>query len=316
MEEQQAIAESKFRFCSSRVGLTYSQADDLNPLDIVTFLNHERKAEYVEVWREEHKNGGAHFHCFAERDTRWDTRSARFFDVAGHHPNVLQPRSVRAWLRYIRKNGNRVYPAASESLQGDGMSAADPIDLALAGDYDGAVRAARHDRRYLVHGAAIDANLRRLTERNDRARHGRDAFAVPSSFRDAIQQWEPERRCLFITGPSGVGKTQWALAHYPRYRRITSIADLRGKTFREGVIFDDCDDSLSKLGRSEIIQLIDTETDSVIRCLYGSFTIKADCPRIILSNDTPRGMWSIHALDEAVRRRLHHVEIDENECLY
>lgn len=75
-----------FRF-SAKYGLfTYAQCADLDPFGVVDHFASLR-AECI-VGRESHADGGIHLHAFAMWERRFETTSARKFDVSGCHPNI------------------------------------------------------------------------------------------------------------------------------------------------------------------------------------------------------------------------------------
>jgi len=75
-----------FRF-SAKYGLfTYAQCGDLDPFAVVNHFASLR-AECI-IGRENHADGGLHLHAFVMWERRFETTSARKFDVQSHHPNI------------------------------------------------------------------------------------------------------------------------------------------------------------------------------------------------------------------------------------
>lgn len=74
-----------FRFFGEHVLLTYAQSEGLDPLEIVTAV--ERTGGECIIGKENHANGGIHFHCFVQWKREFITTNKREFDVGGFHPN-------------------------------------------------------------------------------------------------------------------------------------------------------------------------------------------------------------------------------------
>lgn len=87
--------------------LTYAQSDGLDPHDIVCHLG-DLGAECI-VGREDHSDGGIHFHAFFMFDRKYRTRDERKFDVDGVHPNIVRGKGTpeKGW-DYATKDGDVV----------------------------------------------------------------------------------------------------------------------------------------------------------------------------------------------------------------
>lgn len=294
-----------FRLSCYRVGLTYSRCDDLKVADIETLLL-SRHADEYEIWKEEHKDGGIHYHCAAERTRqRFDSRNARFFDVQGFHPNIISRfRSWRAWREYIRKNGECVARYPNVLDPDEKKSEPNAVDLALSGDVDAALRAIRRDHRYLIHSEQMERTIRRLGRRRNEGRYSIDEFNEPIII--------PDHRTVIISGDSGLGKTQWALAKWPNASRITNFRRLNGEYYGGVVIIDDCDSHIQRLERSDLICLLDTETEREVSTMYGTCIFEQDCRRIILTNcRNPVDLFGGYAIDEAIARRIQWIRVGD-----
>lgn len=99
------VTHMTFRFAAKYGLLTYSQAPDLDPLEIVNLLG-DLGAECI-VGRENHQDGGTHYHAFFMFAREFRTRNARIFDCGGYHPNILRGRKTpRAMYEYATKDGD------------------------------------------------------------------------------------------------------------------------------------------------------------------------------------------------------------------
>lgn len=98
---------STFRFRSKHVLLTYAQCGDLDAWRVNDHLG-SLGAECI-IGREDHVDGGIHFHAFAMWERQFETRNVRLFDVDGCHPNISPVRRTpEAAYDYAIKDGEVV----------------------------------------------------------------------------------------------------------------------------------------------------------------------------------------------------------------
>lgn len=93
-------------------------------------------------------------------------------------------------------------------------------------------------------------------------------------------------KAAFIRGPTGCGKTNFALAHFKSPLLISDIDQLKDKDMEkyDGIVFDDC--SFTHWPPESVIKLLDMEFPRAIRCRYTNATIPAGMPRIFTHNLT------------------------------
>lgn len=103
--------EKKFYFRGKKIALTYSALGTEVPNLQVwksAIQEHEKANNLVlRDWifaREEHKDESWHVHIYLEYEERIQTRSARFYDILGHHPNIRVAKKSIGWMNYIRKD--------------------------------------------------------------------------------------------------------------------------------------------------------------------------------------------------------------------
>lgn len=91
--------------------------------------------------------------------------------------------------------------------------------------------------------------------------------------------------CVLLTGPSGAGKTRWALAHGENPLLISRLEDLKKLTpSHDLLVFDDY--SFAGMSLEDCIHLVDTELPRCINVKHGSVTIPSMMPRIFTTNKT------------------------------
>lgn len=120
-------------------------------------------------------------------------------------------------------------------------------------------------------------------------------------------------RCVYIHGPSGTGKTQFALSHFKNPLLVRHIDDLKQLTERnDGIVFDDLDFSHWPVG--SIIHLLDMDEASSINVKYGVVRIPANTPRIFTHNTaTIFAPPNLHVNQlSAINRRLNVYIVEES----
>lgn len=106
-------------------------------------------------------------------------------------------------------------------------------------------------------------------------------------------------RSIVLCGPTDIGKTQYAKAHFKNALVVRHIDGLKGfsEDLNDGIIFDDMD--FNHWPRTSQIHLLDMEEDSQINVKHGMVTIPAFTKRIFTCNYFP-----FTAEDPAIERRI------------
>lgn len=95
--------------------------------------------------------------------------------------------------------------------------------------------------------------------------------------------WNPDidwNYCHVIYGPTGLGKTQWAISRFKKPLVLRDINDLLkfDHTEHDGLVFDDM--SFSHIPPTTRIHLVDIDLPSSIKILYQTITIPANTKKI------------------------------------
>lgn len=61
-------------------------------------------------------DGSPHLHAYLKFAGPFRSRCSRCFDVAGFHPNIERPRSVKAVIKYVQKDSNFLVSPGIEDL--------------------------------------------------------------------------------------------------------------------------------------------------------------------------------------------------------
>lgn len=110
-----------------------------------------------------------------------------------------------------------------------------------------------------------------------------------------------EHPVVALVGPSGIGKTQFALSHFENPLVVSHIDDLKNLENHDGIVFDDMD--FCHWPVTAQIHLTDFDLPRSINVKYGVVTIPAGTKKMFTCNTNP-----FSPDHEAVVRRLHLVE--------
>ena len=135
--------------------------------------------------------------------------------------------------------------------------------------------------------------------RNDVERPGPYEHSYPNARWLLHKQFE---KVLFIHGPTGTGKTQWALHQFKNPLLVSHLDTLRKLTGEhDGIVFDDM--SFAHMPRESVIHLLDWDERREIHCRYSCAIIPAHTRKIFTSN---KDFAEVFPYDEsgAIRRRI------------
>lgn len=128
----------------------------------------------------------------------------------------------------------------------------------------------------------------------------------PLSFADHCSYW--------IWGPTGTGKTNFALAHFESPLLVRHLDDLKefDETIHDGIVFDDI--SFTHVPFQQVLNLTDGDFDSSIHCRFVNAKIPAGTKRIFTHN-TENGIYPLDCTPEqvaAIDRRIVKVFIEHD----
>lgn len=314
------MAENQnFRYHAKAWGLTYScpksnACRDLdagvheedcncsNPIpgcaELRDFLYELNGVNQFIVSEERHESGKLHYHVYVKFDAKVDSRDVRYFDFvkrdpAGReirrvHPNVIKSPG-NGWKDYVVKAGEWISNFYEEDPWREAMNL--PVAQALARLRE------RRPRDMILHGAQIRNNLINM------ARAQRELPALEFNTPLLIPN---NNKTLLVYGPSGMGKTEYALRTFANGRVIRTVDGLR-KALDEGcdgLVFDDM--TFKHLSRQAQIAIVDLAHDGAVPARYGDIIIPAGLPRIMTYND---GHCPVDLEDPAIRRRCELIHV-------
>ena len=197
--------KGQFRLNRKKVGCTWSAPEDKeeNPInnnqEILDYVTKKfGHCDYI-IGEEEHKNGKKHFHSFFKFDDELDTTDPHCFDVAGVHPNIINP--GQGWPKYCAKTGNYItnFYKKNSFLEASRMGS-----LTEAMDHLWAVE----PKQMCLNAHNIEQNLAKklCTKQEPTVYYG----PYPERYYPTEEEWDPKTHSLLLWGPPGVQKTQFS----------------------------------------------------------------------------------------------------------
>lgn len=287
-----------FKFDAQTAFLTYAQCD-VACNELIAALRAVGDIDWARVCRERHQDGEPHLHAVVRFTKRVQSRNSRVFDVSGHHPNIQPIRSIAKALAYVAKDGEFVdvgtVPASTT------RTAREVYDLAKSASEEEFWVAAAEARipyqyaarfRQLAH-SSCNETIQEYDGSMERERADLQITALPD-----------DGKTIVCMGPTGVGKTSWALRVSPKpalwVRHIDVLRSFRAG-YHKSIIFDDM--CFKHLPRTAQLHLADNHQASHIHCRYGHAIIPAGVVKIVTCNEYP------FLDDPAINRRIHSIDL-------
>jgi hypothetical protein len=258
-------------------------------------------AEYA-ISEEEHASPtradrSNHLHIFLKATGPWDLRGvngARFFDLRA----LISRRVLRAHIRalgstagdrlrviqYTMKDWDAVVKLEGPLPQFDGAAARAPAAWAVAmRDSDSTAAAmvtlaAEFPAEFFRHGPTIE----KMLGKHHRAPPPEIPYTV-ADFTAAPVDWATGGVKIF-SGPSNLGKTEFALANFDNPLVVSQIEDLRDliQGEHDGIVFDDM--NFATFDAEATIALVDFRLRRSLSARYSNVVIPAGMRRIFTTN--------------------------------
>jgi len=319
------------KFNAKAMLLTWSQAPSLSKQLILDHLlslnNHSVQLLGAVIGQESHEDGGIHFHAAAQwtgPGRKWNPNQ---MNVQNIHPNIRTHRKgkstyaeslSRMWMYPQKEDTNPLKwgtqppppdaPLTKKRKRAEIFATA--RDLALT---EGTTVAVTHIMTELPETGVkslsqIQSNLHlwRMLHQTQQP----PSYQL-SQFKANLVASIPEPlKVLLISGPAGIGKTQFARAILPEAILVRHIDRLKGQDLTKGIIFDDF--GVSHMFADAIKHLLDWDEDSDIHVRYGTVHIPRHTQKIFCYNKCFDSWLPTTMADEdyaAIRRRIDLLEI-------
>lgn len=312
-----------FRVNARRFLLTYPRSD-LNANLLYEFFKQLPVApNRAIIARERHQDGEWHVHVALELSRRLNSTRVSIFDFAGRHPNISVARTWGACVNYCRKAGTvetTYHDCTAETAAVGGSSRRgsdeDPYTTAagcstirewythcLAESIPYAFANAIWNQ---LHGPRPPTFFANVDE-------GRITHATLSAL-----PWDPSWHTLVLCGPSGIGKTTWALKTAPvPFLFVTDVDDLGhfDPQVHKAIVFDEvrCTGDVTGKGAWPLtsqIKLVTWDTPVSIRIRYKIAHIPAQIPKVFTSTD----FFPVNG-DAQIKRRVTAINLYENTAV-
>lgn len=292
--------KKQFRIAAKNIFLTYSQ---VNPEITAEHILEQFKQQFYEfnyvIAKEFHEDGGTHFHVILISQTKFDIKRADKLDIQykdqSFHGNYASVKQLKQAISYVCKDKNFI--TNLENIQnGKLLSAKEFIikqvnekgvekalidyyeqspDKALAGISVSALKKQFHDIEKLKRSLKLDTI---------ETPFGLDHFDIHAQ----LKQWvDNPNKTLVLVGDSGIGKTQFCKAFVKKNNFKTLMVNHK-EDFRrldesyDAIIVDDA--NIHELEETQLLSLIDNQTNKTLRVLYDTVTKKANIVQLIAMN--------------------------------
>lgn len=281
----------QFRFNGRYAFVTYPQCT----LERTTLWDFFRRkgAVHAIISTERHQDGNTHLHAVIDWGRKKDIRNARALDLEGFHPNIQSCKNRMASINYVKKDGD-----FEEFGQNEDQNETEDLLALAANETEPSFFGLCMARKIPYPYAKKFWDLAHV----DRGAVVNTGNSPPPSRISPTLQFHvlPDQpSSIILVGPTGCGKTSWALKRAIKPALVVShIDDLRrfDCNFHKTIIFDDM--KFTHMPLQAQIHLVDQDISRSIHCRYGTATIPANTWKIFTCNQFPFNR------DPAVLRRL------------
>ncbi|GJQ68912.1 hypothetical protein Trydic_g18468 [Trypoxylus dichotomus] len=206
-------------------------------------------------------------------------------------PSPLSPSSRTSIPSQSVSNASRTLPPTPEPRREEGGDAEVPyirrgkhlIEAAVStGTYDAAMRMVeRNDPVWYIGAQKMLSNYFEGKFQNvDRLYADRSAYGRETFVRDFVTDFRTVR---VLVGRTGLGKTEYALAHFRQPLHVRDDEDWRRLTrTTDGIVLDDLD--FRKWSPATFLKLLDIAKPVTQNIKYGSVRVPAGTPRLLIVN--------------------------------
>jgi hypothetical protein len=291
-----------FRLNAKNLFLTYPKCT-ITKEEAYDLLSSLLPIEKFIIAQELHEDETPHLHVYIKCSKKVDIKSEKFLDLNGYHGKYETCRSDVAVRKYCIKED--CYLTNIDNFQ----PICAPLRVLMSNNKEEALPIIKNDpnlaRDYIRNAPQVEASLDFIfnnDNEDDNIDKNTDLF-----FRDVrgIANWKRNKKALWIHGPTGTGKTEFAKNLFTNPLLISHIDQLKKlKSTNDGIIFDDM--NFENYRREEQIHILDVKNDRGINVKHGVVVIKKGTPRVFTSN------VPIFTFDPAISRRIRYIKVEED----
>lgn len=200
-----------FKLQARSVLLTYPQCN-LEKEYVLHALENKTDIKYYSIGQEHHADGNLHLHCYLYFAAKLVTRDQRYFDIDGHHPNIISNvRSRDGSIKYTTKEDeNPLQKLPSTDKWGDivnnskdGQEFLQKIKETYPREYCLNLERLEYTARNVFKPPKVTYTPRFVTFKN-----------LPLALQlTNIPTTIDRPKTFVIYGDRGIGKTEWARSH-------------------------------------------------------------------------------------------------------
>nr|QUS52500.1 replication protein [Avon-Heathcote Estuary associated circular virus 25] len=285
--------ENRFRLQCRKLFLTYPHCT-ASIQEVYDLIHSKKEVKFARICIEPHSDGTPHIHAAIHFAKKVNICNARLFDINDHHCNMESVKNWPATLNYCKKGDN--WQDFDNDDDPDKPIDDDLFELAEtmpAKEYWEYCRRKKVPFAYASNALRGKKSMFTIT---DSTNYGiiREDLGAYTITEDA----PANLTSTVLVGPSGIGKTSWALRESQKpallVTHLDALRQLDGS--HKSIIFDDM--SFTHIPREAQIHLVDRFQPRQIHVRYGTADIPAGIQKIFTANQYP------FVADPAIDRRV------------
>ena len=290
------IPMNNFRLQSRQLFLTWPKCP-IKKEEALNLLKELLPIDKYIIAEELHEDGTPHLHAYIKCNKKIDIKNPNKLDLQIYHGNYQSCRNINAVRNYCKQEGNYI------TNIDDFHPIAPAIRVINANNYKEAMNIVKSTdlaKDYLKDTAKYESSVARI--------HPEPTIPVPKYHFKTIQsimRWKRAKHSLWICGPTGLGKTEFAKSLFtnPLFVRHKDKLKFLNKN-HDGIIFDDM--NFLHWPRESQLHIVDICNETHIDVKHTMIIIPKGLPRIFTSN------VPIFLNDPAIKRRIRWLEVTDD----